>query len=724
MKRVGSISMSKSENHFSLFDLIPLEELQQLQDTIADINAVKSVISDPEGNPLTMPSNEIPVCQMISQLPQAYSQCIENAKNLSEKVLRSRCTEQVTCPPCRDFGIIKAAVPIIVNNVHVASWWISQYCPERTSEAQIKENALKLDLNADHLIHVLEALPRNDASHFEKTITRIDQLVGKITQLGYQNLILARDADKLHRVEKELTHYKTNIDDIVHHKTEELVQTNSRMQMEFLEHELVEEQIERKSQLLDAINQMLQSTLAPQNDWDLANRCLQLAMKLTGSSFGILVEYHDTQATMLAKAHIGQRALTGAPSSEIFELKGIWQQLIRNGDPIIRNESLNQELYHPDLPPIKSLLAVPVRNQKAITGFIALANKVEPYAPIDLNDTKALTQAFSGVLHRIRLEKSSSHSEKRLKLALDSANEGLWDFAPQSGQVYFSPRWYTMLGYSMDELASSMETWHTLTHPEDLPLLKETFQQLVQGKETSFRIEVRMLSQNAQWRWIQVRGSSAERRTDDKATRIVGTLIDISKYKKVELALQKANAELQRLAALDELTQVANRRRFDERLLQEWRRARRDHSPLAVVLGDIDYFKLYNDTYGHLKGDDTLHAVAQAIQAVLKRSMDLVARFGGEEFAIILPNTDDQGAMRVAKDVKNAVEELKIEHKTSRIGPYVTCSFGVASLIPVGDATSKTLVDRSDKALYQAKADGRNQIVPYRSDNFHEVLSR
>jgi diguanylate cyclase (GGDEF)-like protein/PAS domain S-box-containing protein len=446
-------------------------------------------------------------------------------------------------------------------------------------------------------------------------------------------------------------------------------------------------------------------------------------MKLTGSAFGVLVEYKEMQANILAKAHVDQQPISDARASKILEIKGIWQQIASSEKPIIRNELPGRELKGSDFPVITSLLAVPLRQQNNVAGFIALANKPEPYSAIDLNDVQALFQAFSGVLQRNRLEQSNFHSEKRLKLALDSANEGLWDFTPENDQIYFSPRWYAMLGYSKDELASTMETWHTLTHPEDLPLLKETFQRLIDGEEISFRIEIRMLSQDAKWRWIQVRGSSAARGTDDKATRIVGTLIDISKYKQVELALQKANAELQRLAALDELTQIANRRRFDERLLQEWRRARRDHSPLALVLCDIDYFKLYNDTYGHLKGDETLRAVAQTIQAVLKRSMDLVARFGGEEFAIILPNTDDQGAMRVAQDVKTAVEELRITHGTSKVVPFITCSFGVASLIPVADARPDLLVDRSDKALYQAKADGRNQIVAFSEENFQGILS-
>jgi diguanylate cyclase (GGDEF)-like protein len=175
--------------------------------------------------------------------------------------------------------------------------------------------------------------------------------------------------------------------------------------------------------------------------------------------------------------------------------------------------------------------------------------------------------------------------------------------------------------------------------------------------------------------------------------------------------LQAANLQLQRLATLDGLTQVANRRRFDEYLDQEWRRLKRDRIPLSLIMCDIDCFKAYNDTYGHQAGDACLIAVANAIATALKRPADLVARYGGEEFAAILPNTTGSGAFKVAQTIRAAVQALKIVHASSLVSEYVTLSLGVACTVPDRDTLPETLLKAADEALYQAKASGRDASV-------------
>lgn len=181
--------------------------------------------------------------------------------------------------------------------------------------------------------------------------------------------------------------------------------------------------------------------------------------------------------------------------------------------------------------------------------------------------------------------------------------------------------------------------------------------------------------------------------------------------KKAEAALIEANVELQRIATLDELTGVANRRRFNEFLNKEWRRMAREQRPLSLILCDLDHFKYYNDAYGHLAGDFCLQQVAQAIAKTFNRPADLVARYGGEEFAVILPNTPAEGALKIGEAMRNEVEHLKIVHASSAAYEYITLSVGVASLIPHNQLDPSTLIAASDKALYEAKEGGRNCSV-------------
>lgn len=175
------------------------------------------------------------------------------------------------------------------------------------------------------------------------------------------------------------------------------------------------------------------------------------------------------------------------------------------------------------------------------------------------------------------------------------------------------------------------------------------------------------------------------------------------------IELQQANQKLLELATSDRLTQIPNRRHFDECLNKEWQRHLREQKFLALILIDIDYFKLYNDNYGHLCGDKCLFRVAQAINNLPKRSSDCVARYGGEEFVAILPNTPAEGAFIVAELLRKAVLSLAIPHAKSEVSSYVTLSLGVAALIPTPDNQPENLIARADEALYQAKKLGRNQ---------------
>jgi diguanylate cyclase (GGDEF)-like protein len=169
--------------------------------------------------------------------------------------------------------------------------------------------------------------------------------------------------------------------------------------------------------------------------------------------------------------------------------------------------------------------------------------------------------------------------------------------------------------------------------------------------------------------------------------------------------------EINKIASLDALTEIANRRRFDEHLEYQWKQMTRERSPLALILCDIDRFKQFNDAYGHLAGDDCLQRVASALNRCVNRPSDLVARFGGEEFAAVLPQTDLAGALRVAERMQREVAHLQITHAQSLVSPFVTLSIGVTCVIPTPDLSSEELLHMADQLLYQAKQRGRNQIV-------------
>ena len=176
-------------------------------------------------------------------------------------------------------------------------------------------------------------------------------------------------------------------------------------------------------------------------------------------------------------------------------------------------------------------------------------------------------------------------------------------------------------------------------------------------------------------------------------------------------ALEKENQHLKSLIHLDSLTQIANRRCFDEHLATEWNRMARQQTPLSLILLDIDYFKLYNDTYGHPKGDTCLQQVANAMRECLKRSSDLAARYGGEEFAAILPATDLMGAVCIARQIRESIKALAIEHINSKVGlGIVTASIGVASIIPHPESEPTILLDIADNALYLGKKQGRDRV--------------
>ncbi|MAF83856.1 MAG: diguanylate cyclase [Chromatiales bacterium] len=175
--------------------------------------------------------------------------------------------------------------------------------------------------------------------------------------------------------------------------------------------------------------------------------------------------------------------------------------------------------------------------------------------------------------------------------------------------------------------------------------------------------------------------------------------------------LEEANTTLERLSREDSLTGLANRRWFAQFLAQAWRTALRKKQAISILIMDIDDFKAYNDNYGHQKGDECLKLVAQAIHKSVGRASDLVSRYGGEEFVVVLGETPLEGALKIAEQIRAAVEALGIVHKDAKFHPYVTLSIGVTSSLPSHDTQPETVLIAADRAMYNAKHEGKNRVA-------------
>jgi len=174
--------------------------------------------------------------------------------------------------------------------------------------------------------------------------------------------------------------------------------------------------------------------------------------------------------------------------------------------------------------------------------------------------------------------------------------------------------------------------------------------------------------------------------------------------------LAEANLALQKLSSLDGLTGIANRRSFDETLLKEWNRSVRGEKSIGLIMLDIDFFKLYNDHYGHQGGDDCLKKVAKGLESAIHREADFLARYGGEEFSTVLPDTDLNGAVKVAEEMRLAIKDLKIEHAKSKVTDTVSISIGVSAIVPLQGMNPEVLIAAADQALYKAKEEGRDTV--------------
>jgi diguanylate cyclase (GGDEF)-like protein/PAS domain S-box-containing protein len=315
-----------------------------------------------------------------------------------------------------------------------------------------------------------------------------------------------------------------------------------------------------------------------------------------------------------------------------------------------------------------------------------------------------IVSAVTYYLQRLnrRLTKTQSilsESEERLRLALGAANQGWFDLNIQTGVVSVSPEYAQMLGYEPSEFTSDLHIWETGIHPEDRPLVMTTYHQCLADGEPLV-VEYRRQKKSGEWAWIRSIGKFTAWTPDRQPLRMSGIHTDITAQKVIEF-------ELVRQAHTDHLTGFNNRGHFMQQAELELRRVARYGGALSIFMIDVDHFKKINDTYGHKVGDLVLQKLAAICRDTL-RIVDIIGRVGGEEFAVLLPETAEQEAIRVAERLREAIADAKIP-LGSGLPLSITVSVGITSLISKDDNID-VLLSVADKALYEAKNAGRNRI--------------
>ena len=281
------------------------------------------------------------------------------------------------------------------------------------------------------------------------------------------------------------------------------------------------------------------------------------------------------------------------------------------------------------------------------------------------------------------------------------------DFKGHRSYVSAAAEW--LGGWSREQLLGKKSL--ELVHPDDRGKVRSVIERLRLGGHGEL-VEYRVENVRGGYLWVEGNLRAVHDMSTGVSIGILNMLRDISHRKEAERKLQDAYATLQALAATDPLTHLANRRAFDQCLANEWRRCLRERMPVSVLLIDADWFKSFNDTYGHPRGDRCLKQIADSALEAVSRASDMVARIGGEEFGVILPNTHSEGARQLAEKIRSALRARKVTHSANPSGS-VTISVGCATMVPSVGEHASTLIQRADEALYRAKHAGRDRVCDW-----------
>ncbi len=349
----------------------------------------------------------------------------------------------------------------------------------------------------------------------------------------------------------------------------------------------------------------------------------------------------------------------------------------------------------------------------SIALFVETAISTQQNQALNEKLTRQQQQLKRETIEREQADQAWQESQRFIQSIVDASTNILYIDSFADGSSFYINRWIkNVLGYEPKEIQQLGACYlEQLVHADQKNLMAMERQKLAEARDSEVvENEYRFRHSQGHWRWLLCRETVFKRDHNGQPTQIFGTATDITKRKNAEVALADFNQELKRLARMDGLTQVANRRSFDEYIKQAWNNIGPGRASLSLILCDIDYFKSFNDTYGHQAGDICLKTVAKTIEKTVQRSTDFVARYGGEEFAVVLPNTNAAGAERVADEIRHAIKLLEIAHSESKVSDRITLSLGIASISSSKNAHPDMLIAAADQGLYSAKYGGRDRF--------------
>ncbi len=398
---------------------------------------------------------------------------------------------------------------------------------------------------------------------------------------------------------------------------------------------------------------------------------------------------------------------TGLPGRVWLRYEPEWIEDVTQDSTFLRADVAMRNNLHAGV-------AFPIRFEGKVVGVMELLSReTRPEDHDQMQQLNALGSQIGQFMERKRTE-AAMHEAKRFADSVAQQSTSLiyvLDLESRTN-VYANREVAEALGYTVEQiLALGANYMPDFVHPDDLPELMKHFDDFAQMSDAdTVEFEARIRHANGEWRWLWFRERVFKRHANGTPYQIMGTAQDITERKRGEQQMQaanewleEANEHLSNLANTDGLTGLNNHRAFQERLGVDFERSARYHTPLSLLLLDVDKFKQYNDTYGHPAGDGVLRQVAQILQATA-RGVDLVARYGGEEFVLILPEADTEGALGAAERVRAAIANAEWPDRP------VTVSVGVATMT-LNTSTQAALIEQADKALYASKTAGRNRVT-------------